>query len=1291
MPTPIPERPTRVTDFDTVALRLASPDEVRAWSHGEVTKAETINYRTQRPEKDGLFDERIFGPERDFECYCGKYKRVRFKGIVCDKCGVEVTRAAVRRERMGHIELATPVTHIWFLKSVPSRIGLLLDISAPAIERVVYFNGYIVTRVDDEARKRVLKAIAQEFKQKTAQTKDRATKTKLKTAYERAVESVKGLQRLRVFTEPDYFDLSLRYAEVFSAGTGAEILRDLLAKLDLDTLAKQLASAADQATPMQQRRILRRLRLVRALRASGVHPEWMILTVLPVLPPDLRPMVQLDGGRFATSDLNDLYRRVINRNNRLKHLQSINAPEVIQRNEKRMLQEAVDALIDNSMRKGPMGPATGASRRPLRSLADMLRGKQGRFRQNLLGKRVDYSARSVIVVGSDLALHECGLPKTMAMELFKPFVVQKLLEREHAFNIRGAIHLIEEGVDVAWGILEEVIADKYVLLNRAPTLHRLSVQAFRPRLIEGEAIQIHPLVCPAFNADFDGDQMAVHVPISRAAQREAAEIMIASHNLLKPANGLPIAVPRQDIVLGIYLMTRLDSSPPAGAKGESAKTRIFANPTEATLVYHLGGIQLTEVIRVRLSKPIAENPRRLAEAHDVDGLTETNVGRVLFNEVLPPTFPFVNAQLRARDLEELSGELIRRVGIDSAARTLDAIKNLGFEYATRAGVSWGMDDLAVPQEKPRLIAATLQKVSALRRAYEEGLLTNDERRERTIALWRDVTDEIGKRVPETIDSRSSVFSIVDSGAKGSWTQPRQMAGMKGPVVNPAGQIMEVPIVASFTEGFNVLEYFISTHAARKGATDTALRTATAGYLTRRLVDVAQEVIVAEEDCGDGRGIALLRKDSEETGQEFVPRLIGRVAVEDVRLKRKREVRKGETIDHAAARVIADAAVEEVRVRSPLTCRAVRGVCRLCYGWDLGRNELVAIGEAVGVVAAQAIGEPGTQLTMRTFHTGGVAVASDITQGLLRVEEIFEARPPKGQAILSEVAGSVAAIREESGDRIVEIVPQDRPVKGVEPSRKKGSAKPRTRKQEKAEAYEIRVPRGIPLIVQSAQRIEKGQPVTRGSIDLKELYRLTGLRDTECYIIREVQRIYAAAGAVINDKHIEIIVRQMFSRMRVKSVGETALTLGEILPRPQFQEICMRAEEEGKKEPEAVPLLLGITMASLASESFLASASFQETARVLIQAGLEGARDRLRGLKENVIIGRLIPAGTGYRREYAADAYIGTVAETRGAGEFATAAGASNLPERPFTDSREQKQRGAVVEQSPEEYTAEHGA
>ncbi len=1203
---------TKVEDFSGMALRVASPDDILTWSYGEVTKPETINYRTQRPEKDGLFDERIFGPEKDWECYCGKYKRIRYKGVVCDKCGVEITRASVRRERFGHIELAVPVAHIWFLRGVPSRIGMALDLSVQQLERVIYFNGYIITRIYPEARDAVMNAIENEFKQKTREAKTKQVRANIKTAYDRAKIEVGRLVKYQVLTEAEYLDLSLRYAEVFEAGSGAEAIRKLLVEVDLEEIAGTIGEKAEKATALAKRKYLRQLRFYRGMIKAHMRPEWMIMTHLPVLPPDLRPMVQLDGGRYATSDLNDLYRRVINRNNRLKHLQEINAPEVIQRNEKRMLQEAVDALIDNSIRKGH-GAQAAAVRRPLKSLADMLKGKQGRFRQNLLGKRVDYSGRSVIVVGPQLAINECGIPKKMALELFKPFVISVLLRDEHAFNIRGASRLIEDTPDIVWAALEEVIQGKYVLLNRAPTLHRLGIQAFKPILIEGEAIQIHPLVCPAFNADFDGDQMAVHVPLGQEAQAEAASLMNAARNLLKPANGAPIAVPRHDIVLGAYWATRVIP----GSKGEGKR---FSSIEEARLALEFGHIAMNSKIVVPVAKTIVDdiaagftNAAKTAGFREV----ETTIGRIAFNEKLPADFPFVNALLNSKVLERIAAEIRLRYDDKIAAEILDEIKSFGFEYSTLSGITFGMDDLVVPHEKPGILKKALEEVERIEQQYQQGLLIELERRARIIEIWTRVKNDLAKLVPKTLDPSGPLFAIVDSGSRGSWSQPTQMAGMKGLVINPSGQIMELPITSSFKEGFNVLEYFISTHGARKGASDTALRTATAGYLTRRLIDVAQEIIVSEHDCKVGKGVSLVRKDSDDLGQNFATRLLGRTALKDIAAGGKVLVKKNTIINNIVAAAIVATAEEEVLVRSPLTCKTPRGVCQLCYGWDLGRNDLIAIGDAVGIVAAQAIGEPGTQLTMRTFHTGGVAGGGDITQGLPRVEEIFEARPPKGEAILSEDIGQVKEIAEDQGERIIVI---EHSVKSPSSGRAKKMKK------------SYRVPRGRPILIEENEKVTAGQPLTEGSINLKELYRFAGIQETQRMIVKEIQRIYVTEGVSINDKHIEIIVRQMFGRVRIKEEGDTTLTPGEIVEKATFELINKEAKEKGQRLATATQLLLGITKSSLATESFLAAASFQETSRVLIKAAVDGVVDNLRGLKENVIIGKLIPAGTGFRKD-----------------------------------------------------------
>jgi len=1181
---------------------LASPEEILSWSHGEVIKPETINYRTQKPEKDGLFCERIFGPEKDYECYCGKYRRVRYKGVVCDRCGVEVTKATVRRERMGHIKLACPVSHIWFLRGVPSRMGMVLDVPLPQLERVIYFAAYIVTKVDEEQKKKILENIEKEYKIKLkSKKKAKATKKELaliKEARDKAREEVLSLQPLKIFSEVDYRDLSLKYGECFEAGTGAETLRKIFEKIDLQKMVKELKKEAQLASPVNKRKILRRLKFFDGMLKSGVRPEWMFMTVLPVLPPDLRPMVQLDGGRYASSDLNDLYRRVINRNNRLKYLLEINAPEVIVRNEKRMLQEAVDALIDNGMRRGQvMVTATTGGKRVLKSLADMLKGKQGRFRQNLLGKRVDYSGRSVIVIGPELQLNQCGVPKKMALELFKPFVIKKILERELAYNVRGASRLIEEETDEVWAILEEVVKDKLVLLNRAPTLHRLGIQAFQPVLIEGEAIRIHPLVCKAFNADFDGDQMAVHVPLSSDAQREAQERILSSINLLKPATGTPIVSPTQDIILGCYWLTKIKE----GAKGEG---RIFGSKEEAKLAYDFGEIDLRAKIQVQIGK------ERI----------ETSVGRIIFNEALPEDYPWVNEEMNSKRLEKLVSLLIEKYDLEKVREILDKIKDLGFEYSTLSGITWGMDDLLVPKEKEKIVTEAEREIEKIEEHYRKGLLSREERTSQIIGVWQRVKVEIERLVPQALPKDGSVFSIVDSGSRGSWTQPVQMAGMKGLVINPVGQIIELPVKSSFKEGLNVLEYFISTHGARKGTADTALRTSTAGYLTRRLIDVSHEIIISEEDCKDNEGIWIYRQDAEEIGQNFLFKIVGRVCLEDIKLKNKILVKKGEIINYQQADLIKKEQIEKVRVRSPLSCKSIRGICRKCYGWDLGNNQLIKVGEAVGIVAAQAIGEPGTQLTMRTFHTGGVAGGGDITQGLPRVEEIFEAQPPRGKAALSLADGKVTEVLKDEKGALIKILP------------KFGNPQPKKkRKKKEKEIIEYRILPRMAVWVKEGEMIKKGQQLCEGNLDLKELFRVAGKESTWRYIIKEIQRIYVSQGALIHDKHLEVIVRQMFSRVRIKNEGDSPFMAGEIVERSRFLEENLRLKKEKKKTATAIPLLLGISKTALTTDSFLSAASFQETSRVLIKAAVEGKEDRLRGLKENVIIGKLIPAGTGFKK------------------------------------------------------------
>jgi len=1228
----------RVQDLESIKIKLASPEEILKWSHGEVTKPETINYRTQRFEKDGLFCERIFGPEKDYECYCGKYKRIRYKGVVCEKCGVEVTKSSVRRERMGHIKLACPVSHIWFLRGIPSIAGLILDVSMQSLEKVVYFASYIITKVDEEAKKKVLERIDKEYEAKLKaqnmprtvrlggggsgselkvknDTKKKKEKKKelqeLKAARNKIREEVLNIQPLKILSELEYHDLSLKYGEIFEAGTGAETLRKIFEEIDLSQKIKELreeiakASSSKGRKAHSSKRLLRRLRVFQTMAEANIRPEWMFLTVLPVIPPDLRPMVQLDGGRFASSDLNDLYRRVINRNNRLKYLLEINAPEVIIRNEKRMLQEAVDALIDNGMRKGQLvTTASTGGKRVLKSLADLLKGKQGRFRQNLLGKRVDYSGRSVIVVGPELKLHQCGIPKRMALELFKPFVIKKILDKELAYNVRSASRLIEQKTDEVWAILEEVVKNKCVLLNRAPTLHRLGIQAFYPVLIEGEAIRLHPLVCHAFNADFDGDQMAIHLPLLEQAQKEAREIMLSSLNLLLPATGAPVVSPTQDIVLGCYYLTRIKE----GVKGEG---KIFSSAEEAKLAYEFGEVDL----RAKIKVPYQGNKDDKSEK--IDKLMETSVGRIIFNEVFPSDYPFQNREMDSKQLKRLTSEIIERYGIEKVEPILDKIKELGFEYATLSGITWGMDDLVVPKEKPKLIKAAEKEIETINRYYKKGLLSKRERKSKVIEVWHGVKLEIEKLVPETLPSFGPVSYMMRSGARGSWSQPVQMSGMKGLVSNPLGQTIELPIKSSYKEGFDVLEYFISTHGARKGTVDTALRTSTAGYLTRRLIDVAHEVIVSEEDCGDKKGIKVSRKEAQEIGQSFLLKIVGRVVLEDVKYqnkdgnKKEEEiiVRKGEIIDWEKANRINELGIEQIQVRSPISCKSARGVCQKCYGWDLGNNKLVKQGEAVGITAAQSIGEPGVQLTLRTFHTGGVAGGGDITYGLPRVQEIFEKRSPKRKAVIAK-----------KGGRVIEITP-DRVIR----------IKPQAQKNKKENIMEYKVLPNQAIWVKPGEEVQKGQQLCEGSLDLDEVFKIRGARETQRYIIQEIQKIYAGRGAFIHDKHIEVIARQMFSRVKIIDRGDSHFSEGEIVEKAEVIEENIRLEKQKKKLIESQPIFLGISRVALTTDSFLSAASFQETSRILIKAAIEGKKDKLRGLKENVVIGKLIPAGTGFRK------------------------------------------------------------
>jgi len=1187
--------------FDAIKLRIASPDDILKNSHGEVTKPETINYRTQKPEKDGLFDERIFGPTKDWECYCGKYRRIRYKGVVCDKCGVEVTRAIVRRERMGHIKLAVPVAHIWFLRSIPSKIGLMLDLPANALERVIYYAAYIVMSVDEKAREETLQEISREYKQKS-KIQNPNVKTEMETlnkARDKAKEELKSLHKYQVLGESEFHDLSLKYGNIFEAGIGSEVVKKLLEEINLTELAGKLSEEEKTAPLSTRKKVLKRLKLTQSFLKAGMRPEWMFLSILPVLPPDLRPMVPLDGGRFATSDLNDLYRRVINRNNRLKKLLEFSAPEVIVRNEKRMLQEAVDALIDNSARHAQNQAAALASqKRPLRSLADMLKGKQGRFRQNLLGKRVDYSGRSVIVVGPNLKLDECGLPKQMALELFKPFVINKIIERELAHNIKGANRLIEEGINEVWAILEEVIQNKYVLLNRAPTLHRLGIQAFKPILVEGLAIRIHPMVCTAFNADFDGDQMAVHLPLSEEAQKEAREIMLSSKNLLKPATGESIVVPTQDSVLGVYYLSSIKD----GLKGEG---QIFSNELDAILAYQFGEIDLQAKIKTRIQKTEVRDQKAA-------GLIETSVGRILLNQALPGDFEFINEVLRSKDIRNTIGKIFAVYGADKTAKILDGIKNIGFEYATKSGISWGMDDLKIPQEKKQIIEEAKKQIDGVEKYYERGLLTVGEKRDRVIEIWKSAIDKIEQQVSLSLDPKGPVFTIIDSKARGSWKQLSQMVGLKGLVQNPAGDIIDLPIISSFKEGFNVLEYFISTHGARKGSADTALRTASAGYLTRRLVDVSQDVVVTEADCGESEGFVMRKENGDEFGIGLGARIFGRTAAKDIKnASGEVIVKAGDIVGRRAGIRIDKEKIAEVVVRSPITCKTKFGICRKCYGYDLGNNELVEVGIAVGIVAAQAIGEPGTQLTMRTFHTGGVASVSDITEGLPRVQEVFEARIPKSKAAISEVDGKIVDVIDNGKQKLIRITPSE--------------------SEKDKEIIEYSVSGGNTLWVKKGDLVTKGQQLSEGNLDLKELFSVSGMQAAASYILNEVQKVYATNGSDINAKHIEVIIRQMFGRIRVKEEGDTNFTPGDIIEKVTFSEENNRVKKIGGKIATAVQLLMGITKVALTTESWLSAASFQETAKVLINAAVEGKSDKLLGLKENVILGRLIPAGTGYKK------------------------------------------------------------
>jgi DNA-directed RNA polymerase subunit beta' len=1190
-------------DFDSITLKVASPDRIKEWSFGEVTRPETINYRTQRSEKSGLFDEKIFGPDKDYECYCGKYRGIRYKGIVCEKCGVEITRSIVRRERMGHIELATPVAHIWFLRSVPSRIALVLGMSAGDLEKVAYFAGYIVTSVAEDERARILRDLDSEFKTKTKTLTDEKGKESLKELFLKTKKDIEAIKMGTVLDEVAYHAFSVKYGTLFEAEIGAEALYNICKNLDLKALVKKLEVDLEKASSVDREKITKRLSVLRAMIAAGVRPEWMFLTKIPVIPPALRPMVPLDGGRYATSDVNDLYRRVINRNNRLKKLKEIFAPEVILRNEKRILQEAVDSLIDNSIRHGSasQGALSQAQRRPLKSLSDNLKGKRGLFRQNLLGKRVDYSGRSVIVVGPDLKLNQCGLPKHMALELFKPFVISGLLKKELAYNIRGASRLIEEGIPEVWAILEEVISDKHVLLNRAPTLHRLGIQAFKPILIEGNAIQIHPLVCTAFNADFDGDQMAVHVPLSTEAQTEAREIMAADKNILKPGNGEAIVTAKLDIVLGCYWMTKTVD----GLKGEK---KMFSTPESAMTAVDFGVIDLRAKILV-----LGTDEKKYEEFKG--RAFETSVGRLIFNRVLPADYPYLNQEITRKRMAQLADDLIDRYGYDHVPEMLDQIKRLGFEYATRSGVTWGIDDIKEPPAKHGIIAEAKKEAREVLEQYNQGLLSHDERLRKNIEIWHDAKSQVEKLIPDTLDKNGSVADMVFSGARGSLTQITNMGGMKGLIANIAGETIEFPILSSSKAGLTPIEYFITTHGSRKGLTDTALNTAKAGYLTRKLFVVSQDVMIGEDDCGTKAGVAIGKDSSSGIEIPMSRNIKGRVLALDVEDKGGKTIfKRGHLISKHDAVAIEAAGVTKVSVRSPMTCESIHGICVKCYGYDLGRNQLIGLGEAVGTVAAQAIGEPGTQLTMRTFHAGGTAsVGGDITQGLPRVEEVFEKRAPKNPAVIAHADGTVTDVKDLGKEKVIVVLSS-----AAEKGKKKGGEI----------EYEVHW-RRMPL-VKIGDKVTKGDFLTDGSADLDELFKYAGRERTQQYIITDVNRLYELQGEAVSRKHIEVIVRQMFSRVKVKDPADTSFSTGEVVSDREYRMEKTRVEELGKEPAKVDSTIMGITEVSLSRRSFLSSASFQNSTRMLINAAIRGNSDKLVGLMENVIIGRLIPAGSGMK-------------------------------------------------------------
>ncbi len=1281
-----PQQTTSATDsFDAIALSVASPDDILGWSRGEVTKAETVNYRTQRAEPDGLFCERIFGPTKNFQCFCGKYKGIRYKGVVCEKCGVEVTRSIVRRERMGHINLAVPIAHIWFLRSSPSRIGLLLDLPIKTLEQIVYFAAYIVITVNEDMKKEAEKELmtAMENRRKTVLREYEEAKTKLKESdatraqldaldkdhaekldslkgnHKEALDDLKNLHSGAVLSELKFREMNMKFGHVFRAGTGAESLKEVISAADLEQIAIDLQTEREKSSGQKLKKVMKRLKFVNSLTKAGIDPSWMIPTRLPVLPPDLRPMVQLDGGRFAASDLNDLYRRVINRNSRLKKLMSIGAPEVINRNEKRMLQEAVDTLLNNSARGGKT-LFTAGDRRKLRSLSDMLKGKQGRFRQNLLGKRVDYSGRSVIVAGPHLKLNQCGLPKEMAMKLFKPFVIGTIIRRELAHNVKAAERLIQDGAKEVWDILEEVIKNKHVLLNRAPTLHRLGIQAFMPTLIEGLAIQLHPLACTAFNADFDGDQMAVHVPLSEKAQEEARTLMAANRNVLKPSAGEPIINPVQDMVLGCYFLTQVHD----GKKGEGM---IFGSADEAFLAHNHEVVDLQAKVKVRTKK---------LDGSDENEIIDTSVGRLRFEEIMPSGLGHIMKAMTKKELSKLMAKCLELHAEDETVNFADRIKDIGFKYATLSGVSIAASDIIVPKEYDTLVEEANEKVKQINNFFWKGFITADERYTHAIRTWSETKVKVSKfmvdeflKVPE-----NDITYVIDSGARGNWGQVAQLGAMKGLVANPSGRTIELPIKSNLKQGFSVLEFFIATHGGRKGKSDTALKTAEAGYLTRRLVDAVQDTVIREIDCGTEKAHVITRADSDKIGEKFDVRIFGRTVAEDIKVGGKTIAERDQEIDADIIDKVNEAKLESVAVRSVMTCKTRQGICVKCYGRDLGNNKTVKIGTPVGIIAAQSIGEPGTQLTMRTFHMGGVAEGADITQGLTRVEELFEARNPRTSAQLSDLTGvvkvshsggktTVTVSEEESGEDSYHLQPGFEVIvsKGDEVEERTILAKSKYDKSVLRSDYAGKVTEIVDgvikvrhvgllekeyafdgresIMMKSGAKIEVGDPINMGHFNLQDLLAKRSVYAVQHYVIQEVQHIYASQGQTINDKHLEIIVRKMFSKIRITDAGDTEYLPGEIVDKGEVDyENERRAKKtKGKSKPATYEqLLLGITRAALATESWLSGASFQETIRVLVEAATTRRVDLLKGLKENVIIGRLIPTGEVYRNRFNLD-------------------------------------------------------